>query len=147
MVTRLALALEELAEALREVKEVEGWELIAGDVAPALKAATSELSSFSRGGEKSAEVKKASVAAGVSGTTVAYHCDIRHYLVLVNPGSLKVGYICGPAATTWAKVERCLRGQKLTGSGARLRRVAGLSEAQKLWSKSFPDQPMPWLDL
>lgn len=147
MVPRLTLALEELAAALKEVKQSEVWEVIAGEVEPALSAAASELAGFARGGDKAASSEKVGGSVEITGTTVAHHSDIRHYLVFKNPGSSKIGYICGPAATTWGKVERCLRGQKLSGSGARLRRVADLNEAQKLWAMSFPNQPMPWLDL
>ena len=80
----------------------------------------------------------------VTGSAVCYHGETRIYVVLANPLSPdKVGWIAGPAKTTWPRLEAALPGGRLSGSRVRLRRVQSLAEAESLWQRQHPGVPMP----
>ena len=85
-----------------------------------------------------------STAISACGSDVVYHVDWRHYIVVANPTG-ELGYVCGPAASTWPCLEKRLRGGKLAGSGARLRRVESQKEAEEVWKKAHGEKPMPHL--
>lgn len=80
----------------------------------------------------------------VQASSVAYHPEIRSYIVLENPHKPgAVGYYEGPSPATWRRVEATLKDGVLAGSKARLRRVADKVEAKKLWEEVFPGKTMP----
>ena len=76
-------------------------------------------------------------------SSVAYHRDVRHYVILVNPDSDIIGYVVGEGAPAWRWIEKTLKGQRLAGSGARLRRVQSEAQAEEIWRQTFPNTPMP----
>ena len=152
MVQRLAEALEGLTFALREFRETPEWEFVAGELAAQLDAATGELLVVTSAAQAPLPVPKAqakpkakSAATPVSITYTPATPEIRHYLVLSNPGGGPVGYASGLSPETWAAVERVLPGGRLAGSGARLRRVANREQAQLMWEEHFPGLPLPEL--
>lgn len=141
MSSRLSQALRELAAALEET-ESEKWELVSGAPEAPKEAATPEVKS---GGRDSSPARPAgSTAISACGSDVVYHVDWRHYIVVANPTG-ELGYVCGPAASTWPRLEKRLRGGKLAGSGARLRRVESQKEAEEVWKKAHGEKPMPHL--
>ena len=67
-----------------------------------------------------------------SGSSVTYHADTRHYVVLANPRDPSFeGWTSGPAKTTWPRLEARLPGGQLSGSAVRLRRVSSKAEAEE----------------
>jgi len=87
-------------------------------------------------------------AAKVCGSHVSYHQDIRHYIVLECPDRPSfVGYVSGPASSTWRTLERSLPTGQLYTSHARLRRVADRRQAEQVWQAAFPGIPMPMLPM
>lgn len=91
------------------------------------------------GKEESAVLPSAATASHV-----AYHPDVRHYIVLENPfDKSSLGYWVGPNPSTWRLLESRLKGGALKKSGARLRRVASEMEARQVWQKAFPEVAMP----
>ena len=58
-----------------------------------------------------------------------------------------IGFISGPAKTTWPGIEKCLPGGRLAGSGVRLRRVKDRVEAQGISETVHKGKPMPELSL
>ena len=82
------------------------------------------------------------------GSTVAYHQDLRHYVVVECPGKpALLGYVCGPAASTWRRLEAQLPSGKLSTSRARLRRVVNKEEAAQVWAVAHPGTEMPMVCL
>ena len=66
-----------------------------------------------------------------------------HYVVVKNshsPGLL--GLWSGPKGPTWRKVEETLRGGRLAGSGAKLKKVANPQEAKDYWNLHMGDYVM-----
>ena len=60
-----------------------------------------------------------------------------NYLVTSNPEHpALVGLWSGSSASTWRKVESTLRGGRLFGSGAKVKKVKSLEEAMQLWEKT-----------
>ena len=172
MSSRLSKALRELAAALEEV-EGDHWEVLSEAVSSATSVAAGanaargsegppakpeehtqrfEQASTSVAPPAVEEVKEQKAgpkeASPVCGSTVCYHGDLRHYIVLECPGRPGfIGYVAGPAATTWKKIEKLLPGGRLSGSQARLRRVQSRRQAEELWHASFPNVPMPNLPM
>ena len=74
------------------------------------------------------------------------HNQERYYLVLRNDlyPSLR-GLWCGSRAVTWRRVESTLRGGRLAGSGAKLKRVQDVQEGQALWAASFGEPLVQWV--
>ena len=141
---RLSRALRELADAL-ESAEVErpaseqSWSL------PSSPARSSVGAQGSGAVATAAPQPKAEGKApkkGPTGSDVAYHSDHRCYVITVHPRGL-VGFVEGPGATTWRRIEETLPNQRLAGSGARLRRVKDMEEAAVIWAKSHGSKPMP----
>ena len=75
---------------------------------------------------------------------VACHQDIRCYIITKHPTGL-VGFISGPGATTWGKIEQSFPNKRLVGSGAKLRRVKDLDEAKVVWEAAHGGKPLPLL--
>ena len=70
--------------------------------------------------------------------------DLRLYLVTQNDHNEDLlGLHVGSGSAAWYQLERQLRGGRLAGSGARLRRFKTVKEAQQAWKEAFPDQEMP----
>jgi len=79
-----------------------------------------------------------------TGSHVAYHKDIRCYVVLENPNNqASLGFWRGPSPQTWRQIERTLKNGELRYSNARLRRVQSLQEAEELWQSVHPGRKMP----
>lgn len=144
MTSRLSRAVKELAEALREVESNGSWEVV------------SEEGSEKSDGREQIEVQgpaKAAKSKEVQVETVApreapFPQDWRQYVIFSNPNRPEaVGFVEGAGVATWIKIEKTLRGGKLYGSGARLRRVQSRAEAEQQWVKAFPYRPMPNLNL
>lgn len=126
--SRLTAALERLA------LEDEEWESVSTVSVPHTTTATSEV----------AKGKGKSSPPPICGSSVAFHSDTRYYIVLSNPYRPSTeGCWYGPAAFTWRALEKQLRGERLAGSGARLRRVKDLQEARELWTLHRPNEEMP----
>ncbi|CAE7566198.1 unnamed protein product, partial [Symbiodinium microadriaticum] len=148
-------ALRELAAALEEVEEEERWEVVSavGRAAagvrtqPVSEAASAEAKSASKPDAKqpSAPSSEAPVESGrASGSHVAYHEDWRHYVILANPKKPDlIGYISGPGATTWKRIEKALPTGKLCTSAARLRRVESENQARQVWAEAHGNREMP----
>ena len=159
MSRRLQAALRELAAALEEVEEEERWEVVSavGRAAagvrtqPVSEAASAEAKSASKPDAKqpSAPSSEAPVESGrASGSHVAYHEDWRHYVILANPKKPDlIGYISGPGATTWKRIEKALPTGKLCTSAARLRRVESENQARQVWAEAHGNREMPALKL
>lgn len=155
MVQPLIEALRNLTIALREFRASEHWEIVDHEGARAFEEATFELAAATslvdrpRNGTSAAPAVAEAATSGVTGTSSptptqdTWGADIRHYVVLSNPGSGKVGYISGPSSSTWCYVESTLKGGRLSGSGARLRRVEDRSQAAAAWATAYPGRPMP----
>lgn len=155
MVQALTEALRGLTLALREFRAADNWELVDREAAEAFGEASVELAVATRlvdrprseGAGQSSAVRGGSVAATPVVSTAApassFTADWRHYVILSNPGTGKIGYIAGPGDTTWGVVENSLRGGRLSGSGARLRRVEDRNQALAVWEMAFPGRAMP----
>lgn len=137
--------MEELAKAVRQSSDDE-WEVVEAEVAEVVKGSGTPPVE-----EKSSQVPEGSVGAEDPKTgreaiasDVCYHKDWRIYIVLANPNDPEsLGCWEGPNPQTWKAIEKTLRGGRLAGSGARLRRVEDLKAAAKLWKDVFPCRPMP----
>jgi hypothetical protein len=100
------------------------------------------------GAKPKAAPKRGAAQRVATGSDVAYHNDQRLYLILVHPERPElVGLVAGEGARTWVRIEATLRGGRLAGSGARLRRVPSVEEAQRLWTQVHPDRPLPRVPL
>ena len=128
--SHIAQALRDIAAALDNLQDSE-WEKVSEP-------------------ERSSEAPRIPLASHVAreacGSDVTYHEDIRCYVIVQNPTGW-VGFISGPAKTTWPGIERCLPGGRLAGSGVRLRRVKDRVEAQGIWEGVHKGKPMPELSL
>ena len=70
--------------------------------------------------------------------------DVRCYVVIANPAdSSTLGFWSGPNPQTWRLLESKLKGKRLLGSGARLRRVQSLEEAKQIWATAHPSRTKP----
>jgi len=148
MSSRLERAIKELAAALEESQSESGWELVRESSAEP-RASTDLPCDSGKSEEKpGGQTKEKSVVtpSGPTGSVIAYHQDVRHYVVVEHPKGL-VGYLVGPGATTWRALEATLPGRRLQGSGARLRRVDNRQEAKKIWEASHGSRQMPDLHL
>lgn len=131
----------ELAEAVAELsvnsKRTDSWELVAEsekvDVPKTVEPPTSS---------EKASLPSSSAPVVAPSTAVCYKTDIRHYIVVVNPSG-PVGYHFGHAGKAWPQVEALLPGNRLAGSGAKLRRVQDREEALKIWERTHGKVPMP----
>lgn len=156
MRSRVADILEGLAAALRV--EDEEWEVVSqgsGDKAEVKVEGAPYTAVGLQAGEPTAnsgeEVPSSSLqqpilptSTGPSASQIAYHPDVRCYVVIANPAdSSTLGFWCGPNPQTWRLLESKLRGKRLLGSGARLRRVQNLEEAKRIWSAAHPSRTMP----
>ena len=74
------------------------------------------------------------------------HNQERYYLVLRNDlhPSLR-GLWCGTKGVTWRRVESTLRGGRLAGSGAKLKRVQDVQEGQALWAATYGEPLVQWV--
>ena len=82
----------------------------------------------------SAATRVGGLGLDTSGSSVTYHADTRHYVVLANPRDPSFeGWTSGPAKTTRPRLEARLPGGQLSGSAVRLRRVSSKAEAEELW--------------
>lgn len=145
MSERLQKALRELALALEEV-DSESWELVTSE--PGTTSVSETLTeSLPKARDKVEPAHStSSLGTGATASNIAYHEDYRHYIITKHPLN-QVGYLSGPGATTWKKLEKTLPGNRLAGSGARLRRVESREEAQRIWTMAFGQIPMPNLEL
>lgn len=123
MVLALTEALRNLTIALREFRASEQWEIVGPEGARAFEEATFELAAVAslidrpRVSAATTPSSTPTSVAGLGSTTPAPEVSAgewRHYVVLSNPGSGKVGYIAGPSSTTWGLVESTLRGGRLS---------------------------------
>ena len=139
MSERLEAALAELTAALADFRLDQAEGAGAGVVAEVARGA----------GAKPKAAPKRGAAQGVAtGSDVAYHSDQRLYLIFVHPDRPElVGLVAGEGGRTWVRIEATLRGGRLAGSGARLRRVPSVEEAQRLWNQVHPDRPLPRVPL
>ena len=130
MAQRVVFALRELAEAL-EVLQLESPGLFEREQGEATRAAP--------GGPVPSPASATSASSGPTASSVAYHSDLRLYLVLVWPGDeTKAGrYVC-----TGRQLEVLLPGQALAGAAAKLKRVTSRSQAEELWSREFPGRAL-----
>ena len=120
-------ALRELADALEELEVDSPWVLTGA--AQTASAADPQASA-------SASAPNLEQGKVPCGSSVQYHTNQRLYLVLANPESLeKIGLFTGQ----WKTLEASLRGGRLSGSGARLRKVDSKSQAQDMWRAHLPD--------
>ena len=157
---RLSRALRDLAAALDEVdaaaKESER-SFSATLVGPP---SSSSSSGAARGPETAASsgprarAQATRTAESVRPTTeptassVAYRQDVRSYVIVSNPKNPSfVGYYEGQGASAWRAIESRLEGGRLSGSRARLRRVANRAEAALVWAAARPNEPMPDLPM
>lgn len=156
MRSKVADILEGLAAALRS--EEEEWEVVSQGSGEKSEV-KSEVKTYTAGGAGSVEpVVKSSVGtssallqgpvqpapAGPSASHIAYHPDVRCYVVIANPAdSSALGFWSGPNPQTWRLLESKLKGKRLLGSGARLRRVQSLEEAKQIWATAHPSRTMP----
>ena len=142
MSQRLVAAVAELAEAVAELsvapKRADSWELVSeGEKAAAPKSKVEPPTSSVK-----ASLPPSSTPVVAPSTAVCYKADIRHYIVVVNPGG-PVGYHFGEAGRAWPQVEALLPGQRLAGSGAKLRRVQDREAALVIWERTHGKVPMP----
>ena len=80
----------------------------------------------------------------VTGSTVAYHNNIRTYIVVANPRQPdRIGCVQGPGGETWRKLEASLPGGRLSGSAVRLRE--NRQHAQQIWEAAHEGIQMPTL--
>jgi hypothetical protein len=64
--------------------------------------------------------------------------ETRYYCVFQNPfRPTSAGIWLGTAPAVWSEIEAELKGQKLAGSGAYLRRAPSEKEAQEMWEQEF----------
>mgnify|MGYP001817352143 CR=1 FL=1 len=119
MTRRVVEALRELAIALEEL-DLEGL-------------ARAPAGSASR--EEGAASSAAATPASVTSSAVAYHTDLRYYLILLWPGddSKSGAYRC-----LWKDLEARLPRKRLAGSGVKLRKVDSLSQAEEIWLRERP---------
>ena len=109
----------------------------AGSVEPVVKSSVGASSALLQGPVQPAP-------AGPSASHIAYHPDVRCYVVIANPAdSSTLGFWSGPNPQTWCLLESKLKGKRLLGSGARLRRVQSLEEAKQIWATAHPSRTMP----
>lgn len=161
---RVVKALAELGEALKEegfASSGEEWEKISvgSPKDPGLSSSAPADQSYSQkssavcSGEAALEKPQGSqkqlpvapvVSGRATGSHVAYHVEIRSYIVLENPNDqTSLGFWRGPAPHTWRRIERTLKNGELWGSKARLRRVQTRQEADELWRTVHPGREMP----
>ncbi len=140
MSNRLARALRELADALDQTQEEGTWELVDSSA----EAASSEDKVSKEKPPVKEEEKPAPPFPTAS--TVAYKEDWRHYVIVKHPAG-KVGFIEGPGATTWKRIEATLPKKCLAGSGARLKRVEDRQQGLQIWQAAHGTLPMPDLHL
>lgn len=131
--SRIAQALRDIAAALENLQDSE-WEKV------------SEPEHSSETSVVPPTPLASPVAREACGSDVTYHEDIRCYVIVQNPTGW-IGFISGPAKTTWPGIEKCLPGGRLAGSGVRLRRVKDRVEAQGIWETVHKGKPMPELSL
>lgn len=146
---RIARALRELAEALDDTENGEQWEVVRESLEGSLaSAAASEAVASPKAKAKSKpKAKAASSTSSTSSVTSPHPRDWRCYVITHHPHG-KVGFVEGLGPATWTKIEGILPGNRLAGSGARLRRVASRAEALELWkTKHGSDRDMPDLIL
>ena len=147
---KVAAALERVARAIREEDSDDSWSAVSAcseEEASGSVPVSEVVSVLQKGFEKlelggsavetteEKEEKKESVVLPVAATAshVAYHTDVRHYIVLENPfDKSALGYWVGPSPATWRLLESRLKGGALKKSGARLRRVASEMEARQV---------------
>ena len=155
--------LEEVAPALRgDTRQNEDTQLAQSVSAPVRRAGTEEVSQDSRASPQRTQVQppvlkpecgeltlaSSSTSSLACGSAVAYHQDLRHYVVVECPGKpALLGYVCGPAASTWRRLEAQLPSGKLSTSRARLRRVVNKEEAARVWAVAHPGTEMPMVCL
>ena len=161
MADRLQRALRELAAALDEAAEEDRWEVVRvlEEATPALREGKKRESETAVHGSPTRQQPVASggaeasacssgTSSSVCGSTVSYHEDWRHYMGVECPGVPSLlGYVAGPASSTWRRLEARLPGGKLSASRARLRRVCSREEAAKVWAEAHPDVVMPTVRL
>ena len=152
---KIAAALEQLAKAIREEDSDDSWSAVsaAGEEAVVESVPVSKVVSEVQkdleqltigGGAGETAEKKVVLPNAATASHVAYHPDVRHYVVLENPfDKSSLGYWVGPNPSTWRLLESRLKGGALKKSGARLRRVASEMEARQVWQKAFPEVEMP----
>ena len=78
------------------------------------------------------------VAREACGSDVTYHEDIRCYVIVQNLTGW-IGFISGPAKTTWPGIEKCLPGGRLAGSE--------FASGGGIWETVRKGKPMPELSL
>ena len=138
MSERLQRALRELSAALEETT----WDV----VSPTSSSVSGTTVETSGSAEKPVR-RPTVVVTDTTASSVAYHEDVRHYVVLSNPRDPSfVGWTAGPAATTWRRLEAKLPGGQLSDSAVRLRRVESKRAAEELWKQYQPGR-MPILPL
>ena len=160
MSSRFSRALRDLAAALDEVeaaaKEREpscsaalgvGPSSSAGSGAAGLPAGASSTGPVARA-QATRTVEAVRPKAEPTASSVAYRQDIRCYIIVSNPRNPSfVGFYEGKGASAWRAIESRLEGGRLSGSLARLRRVANRAEAIRIWSEARPSEPMPDLQI
>ena len=154
---KVADILEGLAAALR-AEEEEEWEVVSqgsekkSEVKLGKNSYTGESSGLSDpaakgsggGPSSSAQLPIQPASTGPSASHIAYHRDVRCYVVVSHPSDPSIlGFWSGPNPQTWRLLESRLKGKKLQGSGARLRRVQDWEEAQMIWTAAHPSRTMP----
>ena len=146
MASRLSAALRELTAALEECGEDPPWVVVpnqfAGSVADQGPVEPKRRPRAAAGSSASSTSAAPSVGSGTAparASDIVYKQDIRFYIVLCNPQDREAeGLYSGPAAVAWPTVERTLKGQRLAGSGARLKRVQDYQEGLKTWEAARP---------
>lgn len=122
---KLAVALRSIASALEEIEENKGkagWEVVE---------------------EVEEQPQHPPPTCQPCGSDVAYHKDIRYYIVLGGGRKPELrGLWSGEASVAWRTLESQLVGGKLAGSGSRLRRVENFSQGLQMWEKQFPGEEM-----
>ncbi len=154
---KVADILEGLAAALR-AEEEEEWEVVSqgsekkSEVKPGENSYTGESSGLGdpaakgsgEGPPSSVQLPIQPASTGPSASHIAYHRDVRCYVVVANPADPStLGFWSGPNPQTWRLLESRLKGKRLLGSGARLQRVQDWEEAQMIWTAAHPSRTMP----
>lgn len=142
---RLTRALRELA--LEETEQGELWEVVRGPTEESSDSAAASETAVAPKSKAKPEAKAKSSTSSSSASTSPHPRDWRCYVITHHPHG-KVGFVEGLGPTTWTKIEGILPGNRLAGSGARLRRVGNREEALELWrSKHGMEREMPDLHL
>jgi len=132
-------------DSVKKGKKVEGTTVLAVPVAPL--GASSAAAARPPPAPPGPQAGYLGLLRNVRGPLCPGHVEApTHYVVSRNPHNPCLrGLWSGEKSATWAKVTGTLRGGKLFGSGAKVKRVANLTEAEVVWAAACAEPMVQWV--